>query len=64
MTRPELDFLGQLEELIYERKLAAAEGSYTADLFRQGKRRVAQKVGEEAIETALASVSAGRDELL
>jgi phosphoribosyl-AMP cyclohydrolase / phosphoribosyl-ATP pyrophosphohydrolase len=49
-----LSFLLQLEQLIAERIAAAPEGSYTARLYAQGVRRVAQKVGEEGLEVALA----------
>jgi phosphoribosyl-ATP pyrophosphohydrolase/phosphoribosyl-AMP cyclohydrolase len=49
-----LSFLLQLEQLIAERIDAAPQGSYTARLYAQGVRRVAQKVGEEGLEVALA----------
>lgn len=49
-----LSFLLQLEQLIAERIAAAPEGSYTARLYAGGVRRVAQKVGEEGLEVALA----------
>jgi phosphoribosyl-ATP pyrophosphohydrolase/phosphoribosyl-AMP cyclohydrolase len=51
-----LAFLGQLERVI-ERRIAAGDGaSYTARLFAAGPRRIAQKVGEEGLEVALAGV--------
>lgn len=53
---PELSFLGRLEQLICERERTRPEGSYTAKLFNAGVRRMAQKVGEEGVETALAAV--------
>jgi len=46
--------LGELEATIQERKNNPREGSYTCDLFRQGLARIAQKVGEEGVEVALA----------
>jgi phosphoribosyl-ATP pyrophosphohydrolase/phosphoribosyl-AMP cyclohydrolase len=49
-----LNFLLQLEQLIAQRIADAPEGSYTARLFASGIRRVAQKVGEEGLEVALA----------
>ena len=49
-----LDFLSQLQKLISKRKLAMPEGSYTTSLFQSGLARMAQKVGEEGVETALA----------
>lgn len=51
-------FLGTLEGII-EQRIAdnSPEGSYTARLFAQGVRRVAQKVGEEGVEFALAATA-------
>jgi phosphoribosyl-ATP pyrophosphohydrolase/phosphoribosyl-AMP cyclohydrolase len=49
-----LGFLQQLEELIAQRIADAPESSYTARLYASGVRRVAQKVGEEGLEVALA----------
>ena len=50
------DFLAELDALIAARDLARPAGSYTAQLFNDGVRAVAQKVGEEGVETALAAV--------
>jgi phosphoribosyl-ATP pyrophosphohydrolase/phosphoribosyl-AMP cyclohydrolase len=50
-----------LEEIIVERKTSPAEGSYTSELFAAGQQRIAQKVGEEAIEVVLASTSGDRE---
>lgn len=50
------NFLAELDALIRERQLAPPAGSYTAKLFAAGTRRIAQKVGEEGVETALAGV--------
>ena len=47
-------FLGQLGLLIAERHAAMPVGSYTTSLFAEGKARIAQKVGEEGVELALA----------
>lgn len=44
------DFLGELENIIKQRKLEPSEKSYTASLFAAGINKVAQKVGEEATE--------------
>jgi phosphoribosyl-ATP pyrophosphohydrolase/phosphoribosyl-AMP cyclohydrolase len=49
-------FLQRLEEIIAERITGRPEGSYTARLFAQGPARIAQKVGEEGVELALAAV--------
>jgi len=61
---PTLGFLAQLEQLVQARKGADPESSYTAKLYQKGTRRIAQKVGEEGLETALAAVAEGREELL
>lgn len=52
----ELDFLVALERIIEERLQAPRPGSYVAALGAGGERRVAQKLGEEAVELALAAV--------
>ncbi|MTD42712.1 bifunctional phosphoribosyl-AMP cyclohydrolase/phosphoribosyl-ATP diphosphatase HisIE [Erwinia sp. CPCC 100877] len=57
-------FLYQLEQLLAERKQADPESSYTARLFASGTKRIAQKVGEEGVETALAATVHDREELL
>jgi phosphoribosyl-AMP cyclohydrolase / phosphoribosyl-ATP pyrophosphohydrolase len=59
-----LSFLLQLEQLIAERIATAPEGSYTARLYAQGVRRVAQKVGEEGLEVALAGAGESDQALL
>ena len=62
MTATNLDFLGKLEDIIIARRTKPAEGSYTAELFAGGTKRIAQKVGEEAIEVALAASAGDRRE--
>ena len=59
-----LRFLESLETIIGERIESGADDSYTATLVRDGENRVAQKVGEEALELALASVNGSREEQL
>ena len=54
---PPLAFLAVLDELVAQRERERPEGSYTTRLFEQGMRRIAQKVGEEGVETALAAVT-------
>jgi phosphoribosyl-AMP cyclohydrolase / phosphoribosyl-ATP pyrophosphohydrolase len=49
-----LSFLLELEQVIAQRIAAGPEGSYTASLYARGVRHVAQKVGEEGLEVALA----------
>ncbi len=53
-------FLATLEEIIAERRSAAPESSYTARLLAEGRQRIAQKVGEEGVELALAGVGDDR----
>ncbi|MGC0848778.1 bifunctional phosphoribosyl-AMP cyclohydrolase/phosphoribosyl-ATP diphosphatase HisIE [Pantoea agglomerans] len=60
---PEWTFLYQLEQLLASRKTADPESSYTARLYASGTKRIAQKVGEEGVETALAATVNDRDEL-
>ncbi|EXU75203.1 bifunctional phosphoribosyl-AMP cyclohydrolase/phosphoribosyl-ATP diphosphatase HisIE [Erwinia papayae] len=56
-------FLYQLEQLLAERKHADPKSSYTASLYASGTKRIAQKVGEEGVETALAATVNDRHEL-
>ena len=59
-----LAFLGELEKIIEQRLAQQPEGSYTARLFAQGPKRVAQKVGEEGVELALAGVTESDDKVI
>jgi phosphoribosyl-ATP pyrophosphohydrolase/phosphoribosyl-AMP cyclohydrolase len=61
---PDIAFLGELGRLVEQRQRDRPEGSYTTRLFESGTRRIAQKVGEEGVETALAAVAQGPDDLL
>lgn len=56
-------FLYELENLLAERKNASPDSSYTASLYASGTKRIAQKVGEEGVETALAATVNDREEL-
>jgi phosphoribosyl-ATP pyrophosphohydrolase/phosphoribosyl-AMP cyclohydrolase len=47
------DFLTQLEEIIRQRRDNPSEKSYTASLFEKGLNKIAQKVGEEAVELVI-----------
>ena len=51
------DVLGGLQALIRRRDAERPPGSYTTKLFEAGIKRIAQKVGEEGLETALAAVA-------
>ncbi|MBB5357929.1 phosphoribosyl-ATP pyrophosphohydrolase/phosphoribosyl-AMP cyclohydrolase [Rhodanobacter sp. ANJX3] len=63
-VRPPLGFLAELDALVAQRHAERPEGSYTTSLFEGGIRRMAQKVGEEGVETALAAVAQDDTELL
>ena len=58
------DMLDRLEAIIAERRRNPAAGSYTSELFADGRAKIAQKVGEEAVEVVIAALSQGRDEQL
>lgn len=60
----ELRFLTQLEAVIQQRISQRPEGSYTAKLWADGPTRLAQKVGEEGVEVALAAVTEPVDKLV
>lgn len=53
-------FLQRLEQVIAERRGASPDSSYTASLLAAGRQRIAQKVGEEGVELALAGVGDDR----
>ena len=57
-------YLGELDAIVAQRERERPAGSYTTKLFEQGLRRIAQKVGEEGVETSLAAVSQDDDALL
>ena len=50
-----IDFLEELEAVIEERRVNLIEGSYVSKLFSKGINKIAQKVGEEAVETVIAA---------
>ena len=58
------NFVGKLDALLEQRQQSMPEGSYTTKLFQSGVRRIAQKVGEEGVETALAAVAQDEMDLL
>ncbi|MCO6429354.1 MAG: bifunctional phosphoribosyl-AMP cyclohydrolase/phosphoribosyl-ATP diphosphatase HisIE [Deltaproteobacteria bacterium] len=57
-------FLARLEELLLKRKETLPSGSYSAELFKAGLSRIAQKVGEEAVEVVIAAVDRRRDAII
>ncbi|QYJ80912.1 bifunctional phosphoribosyl-AMP cyclohydrolase/phosphoribosyl-ATP diphosphatase HisIE [Shewanella aegiceratis] len=57
-------FIDNLANLIASRRGQDAKSSYTAHLFERGTKRIAQKVGEEGLETALAAATHDKEELI
>ncbi|MEZ5710953.1 MAG: phosphoribosyl-ATP diphosphatase [Blastomonas sp.] len=55
------DFIEQLEQTIRERRAAGASDSYVASLAAKGRAKLAQKLGEEAVETVIAAVAGDDD---
>lgn len=64
MSHSGLDFLRTLETVIADRLENPGADSYTSSLAASGDKRIAQKVGEEAVELALASVAGSRGDIL
>ena len=64
MNNSDLMFLAELENIVRERLENPRDESYTARLAGAGAKRIAQKVGEEGVEIALASVTGDKDEIL
>jgi len=60
-SRTNIDFLLQLQDVIEERKKNLSEKSYTASLFKKGINKVAQKVGEEAVELVIEAKDDDKD---
>jgi phosphoribosyl-ATP pyrophosphohydrolase len=56
--------LDQLFDLVSRRKGASPDSSYTAKLFARGRSKIAQKVGEEAVETVIAALTQGPGEVV
>ncbi|QFQ31955.1 bifunctional phosphoribosyl-AMP cyclohydrolase/phosphoribosyl-ATP diphosphatase HisIE [Buchnera aphidicola] len=59
-----LYFLFELERIIEDRKNNNLKNSYTSSLYKSGTQRIAQKVGEEAVETILAAMKKNTKELI
>jgi phosphoribosyl-AMP cyclohydrolase / phosphoribosyl-ATP pyrophosphohydrolase len=60
---PQIGFLSELESVINTRKNQSAETSYTARLFEKGLSRIAQKVGEEAVECVIEAMKGDHEKL-
>ena len=61
MPEKNIDFLIYLQDLIDQRRSEMPENSYTSGLFRKGINKIAQKVGEEAVELILEAKDNNRD---
>ena len=48
-----IEFLNQLEKIIQDRQMNPSDKSYTSSLFNKGINKIAQKVGEEAVEVVI-----------
>ena len=57
-------FIGQLQSVIQQRHRDMPEGSYTTKLFKKGVKKIAQKVGEEAVETIIEAVDNNNEDLV
>ncbi len=64
MSISDIAFLIDLEDIIHRRLQDPTDDSYTARLANAGTKRIAQKVGEEGVELALAAAAGDRDEVI
>ena len=64
MNKPNIDFIAELETIVKKRLDAGGEESYTARLAAAGTKRIAQKVGEEGVELALAATAGNQQEVI
>jgi len=63
-TRENERFIGTLQACIQQRHRDMPEGSYTTHLFTKGVNKIAQKVGEEAVETVIEAVDGNKERFL
>jgi len=56
-SKDNVQFLSYLQDFIDKRKAEMPQGSYTTSLFEKGTRKIAQKVGEEAVETIIGAMA-------
>ncbi|AHG60263.1 bifunctional phosphoribosyl-AMP cyclohydrolase/phosphoribosyl-ATP diphosphatase HisIE [Buchnera aphidicola] len=64
LKKSNMTFLVELENIIKKRKKIYKNNSYTSELYKSGTSRIAQKVGEEAIETILAVMKKEKLEII
>lgn len=63
-TRENEGFIGTLQACIQQRHRDMPEGSYTTHLFAKGVNKIAQKVGEEAVETVIEAIDGNKERFL
>lgn len=63
-TKEEVEFLYDLERLLITRRINKPKGSYSTKLFKKGIDKIAQKLGEEAVETIIAAKNKKDAELI
>lgn len=64
MTISDIAFFSELEDIIHNRIDNPTDESYTARLIQSGSKRIAQKLGEEGVELALAAATGDKDEVV
>ncbi len=64
MNKPDIAFIAELETIVTQRLAAGGEESYTARLAAAGTKRIAQKLGEEGVELALAAAAGSQQETI
>ena len=64
MTISDIAFFSELEDIIHNRIDKPTDESYTARLIQSGSKRIAQKLGEEGVELALAAATGDKDEVI
>jgi len=64
VSKPDIRFIAELEAIVRERLAEGSDDSYTARLAASGTKRIAQKVGEEGVELALAAAAGSQQEII
>jgi len=64
VTISDIAFFSELEDIIHNRINNPTDESYTARLMQSGSKRIAQKLGEEGVELAIAAATGDKDEVI
>lgn len=64
MPKKNIEFLIELQDLIDKRKKKMPDNSYTTSLFKKGINKIAQKVGEEAVELIIEAKDNDKEKFL